>query len=218
VADDEIDAINVVRRGYDRLSIRYRSDDANPEPYRSWVDELLRRLPPSSRILDLGCGNGVPVARRLIDARHAVTGIDFSERQIQRARQLVPGGEFFCADMTCYDLGRARYDAVIALYSLIHVPLVRQPSVIANISGALVDGGLLLATVGWDAWSGTDPDWLGSGVEMWWSQADRATYEHWLRRAGFDVTDVTFAPEGSSGHALFWARPNLGEPDQIVMC
>ena len=206
MAHDENDAVSVVRRGYDQLSIRYRSDDEDPEPYRSWVDELLRRLSPSSRILDLGCGNGVPVARRLIDAHHAVTGIDFSERQIQRALQLVPEGEFICADMTCYDFGRARFDAVIAFYSLIHVPIARQPSVIANISGALVENGLLLATVGWDAWSGTDPDWLGSGVEMWWSHADRATYDHWLQLAGFDVTEVTFVPEGSSGHALFWAR------------
>jgi hypothetical protein len=41
---------------------------------------------------------------------------------------------------------------------------------------------------------------------MWWSHADAATYRGWIERAGLEVTEQGFVPEGDGGHALFWAR------------
>ena len=204
--DPAPDPLEVVRLGYDRLSARYRPDGADPNEYRVWTGELLAALQPGSSVLDLGCGCGVPVARRLVEGGHQVTGIDISEQQIERARILVPGATFVVADMTRPFFEPASFDAVIALYSLIHVPLAVQPSVIEQVSDSLVDGGLLLATVGWEAWTGSDSDWLGGGVEMWWSQTDQANYRSWLEAAGLEVTRGSFVPDGESGHALFWAR------------
>jgi SAM-dependent methyltransferase len=182
------DPLEVVRLGYNQLSARYRPDDADPEEYRVWTEELLAALRPGSSVLDLGCGCGVPVARRLAEAGHRVTGIDISERQIERARTLVPGATFRVADMAHRNFEPASFDAVVALYSLIHVPLAVQPSVIEQVADSLVDGGLLLATVGWEARTGSDSNWLGGGVEMWWSQTDQATYRSWLEAAGLKVT------------------------------
>ena len=200
------DPLEVVRLGYDQLSATYRPDDADPKEYRVWTGELLAALQPGNSVLDLGCGCGVPVARRLAQAGHRVTGIDISERQIERARTLVPGATFLIADMTSRVFEPASFDAVIALYSLIHVPLATQPSVIEQVSDCLVDGGLLLATVGWEAWTGSDSNWLGSGVRMWWSQTDQATYRTWLEAADLEVVQGSFVPDGESGHALIWAR------------
>ena len=204
--DSPADPLEVVRVGFDQLSVSYRPDDADPEEYRVWTGELLAALQPASSVLDLGCGCGVPVDRRLVEEGHRVTGVDISERQIERARTLVPGATFLVADMTRRIWEPASFDAVIVLYSLIHVPLVDQPSVIEQVSDCLVDGGLLLATVGREAWTGSDSDWLGGGVEMWWSQTDQATYRAWLEAAGPEVIECSFVPDGESGHALFWAR------------
>lgn len=77
---------------------------------------------------------------------------------------------------------------------------------VEQIADFLVDGGIPLATVGWEAWTGTDEDWLGSGVNMWWSQSDQATYRTWLEAADLEVIESRFVPDGESGHALFWAR------------
>ena len=41
---------------------------------------------------------------------------------------------------------------------------------------------------------------------MWWSHADAATYRRWIAEAGLTVEREEFAPDGESGHALFWAR------------
>jgi SAM-dependent methyltransferase len=206
VADGQDDQQDVVRRGYDALSFLYRTDDAEPRQYRPWVERLIGELAPQSRVLDVGCGCGVPVARALAAAGHAVTGIDVSDRQIERARHLIPEGTFIRADMTEYQLPERSFEAVVALYSIIHVPLSHQRAVLNAFADSLVDRGLLLLTAGWEEWTGSDTTWLGRSTEMRWSHADNATYRRLLELAGFEITENSLVPEGTSGHALFWAR------------
>jgi SAM-dependent methyltransferase len=195
----------LVRSGYDELSLRYRADDADAGTYRPWLDRLRSGLPEAARVLDAGCGCGVPVARDLAAAGCRVTGVDVSEVQIARARRLVPAAEFLRADLTELDFPPASFDAVVALYSIIHVPLDAQPAVLASFARWLVPGGTLLMTAGARAWTGTETGWLGGSATMWWSHADTATYRDWLGAAGFRIDTETFVPEGDSGHSLFWA-------------
>jgi len=64
---------------------------------------------------------------------------------------------------------------------------IRRGGVAANIAfgmGCLGIGPLLVGTVG----------------------ADFADYRAWLEDAGLEIVSDGFIPEGSSGHALFWAR------------
>lgn len=203
---DDDDKIDLVRRGYDQLSFRYRADHEEAGRYGPWIARLLDTFDTPKRILDVGCGCGIPVSRDLAAAGHAVTGIDLSERQIDRARKLVPAATFVQADITTYPVPERSFDAVVALYSVIHLPLSRQPAVLTHLAATLVDGGLLLLTAGWDAWTGSEDGWLGGDTAMWWSHADRHTYQTWLEDAGFEVTECQFVPEEDGGHALFWAR------------
>ena len=202
----EADPKDVVRRGYDRISYRYRADDDGEGGYAPWIAALLGRLAPGSAVLDLGCGCGVPVARALADAGHAVTGVDFSEVQIQRALALVPTAKFRWADATQVEFPGATFDAVVCLYAMIHIPLGQQSPLLNRIARWLKPGGWLLATVGHSEWTGSDQDWLGYGAPMWWSHADAATYREWLGQAGLIVESEEFIAEGAGGHALFWAR------------
>jgi 2-polyprenyl-3-methyl-5-hydroxy-6-metoxy-1,4-benzoquinol methylase len=203
--DDERD---LVRRGYDKLSYHYRRDDAQDGQYGPWLADLQERLPASSRVLDLGCGCGVPVARSLANAGHLVTGVDISEVQIERARRLVPAGTFIRADATELHLPPASFDAVVCLYTLIHVPLTEQPRLIKRIATWLRPGGWLLVTVGHEAWTGTQDNWLDGPAPMWWSHADAATYRSWLQQADLIITSEERVPEGTNAHTLLWAgRP-----------
>jgi SAM-dependent methyltransferase len=201
--DDERE---LVRRGYDALSHRYRADDADDGQYGPWLADLHRRLPPSAAVLDLGCGCGVPVARFLANAGHQVTGVDISDVQIERARRLVPTGIFLRVDASRLRLPPASFDAVVCLYALIHMPLADQPRLIDRIATWLRPGGWLLATVGHDAWTGTEDNWLDGPAAMWWSHADAATYRSWLRQATLTITSEDLVPEGTSAHTLLWAQ------------
>ncbi len=192
----------LVRRGYDLVSQAYRADDAAEGEYAAWLDLLEARVPPPAKVLDLGRGCGVPVARRLA-LRYQVTGVDFSPVQIERARSLVSSATFVCADMTTTEFPDATFDAVVCLYAIIHVPLADQPAFLRNIARWLRPGGVLLATVGERAWTGTEGDWLGvPGGDMWWSHADTATYRRWLADVGLVIERERFVPEGQGGHQL----------------
>lgn len=203
---DLSDPKDAVRRGYDAVSYHYRADEAGEGQYGPWIAELCERLPTNAAVLDLGCGCGVPVAHSLAQAGHTVTGVDFSEVQIRRARQLVPAATFIRADATTATFPAASFDAVVCLYALIHMPLSEQPPLLARIATWLRPEGWLLATTGHRAWTGTEDNWLGGTATMWWSHADAATYNLWLSEAGLVVEHSTFVPEGAGGHALFWAR------------
>lgn len=205
-ADPASDQADLVRRGYDALSYRYRADDAGLGGYAPWIERLLPLLPPAAAVLDLGCGCGVPVARVLAGAGHRVTGVDISEVQVSRARTLVPAARFVQADVTRAEFGDDSFDAIVSFYALIHVPVADQAGLLRRAGRWLRPGGWLLVTTGQDAWTGSHEGWLGGNATMHWSQADAADSRRWIRDAGLVITGEETIPEGSSAHALFWAR------------
>src|SRR5688572_943575 len=111
----------LVQRVDDHLSHRYRAYDDIPAAYAPWLAHLQRHLPANGRVLDLGCGCGIPVAKTLSDHGHQVTGVDLSEVQINRARQLVPHATFLHADATRVTFPEQTFDAIVCLYALIHM-------------------------------------------------------------------------------------------------
>lgn len=205
--NDPDDPKAVVRAGYDRASYDYRPDAADV-PLPPLLEQLAGRLTPGAAVVDLGCGNGNPVTAWLAD-RFDVLGVDLSPVQIDRARRSVPRARFLCGDMTDLDLPVASVDAVVAVYSLIHVPLEEQIALLVSIRRWLRPGGLLLATVGADAWTGSEQDWLGSGATMWWSHADEANYLRWLDETGFAVEERRFVPESDGGHVFVLASARV---------
>jgi SAM-dependent methyltransferase len=195
------EAKDIVRRGYDRISVAYRDDlGATKEGYPRWLQtHLLPRLNTPAKVLDLGCGNGIPATRMLAE-RFDVTGVDISEVQISRARQLVPTATFIRADMASLDFPQGSFDAVVSFFALIHVPLEEQPSLLNRISTWLVPGGLFLATVGHDVCTRVGDFY---GAAMYWSHADASTYRAWLSDAGIEVVEREFIPEEPHrGHEL----------------
>ncbi len=207
-----MDPKEIVRKGYDKVSYAYRTDQEDAKTtaqYYGWLDELLPLLTRADgaqpTVVDLGCGCGVPAARRLA-VSCAVTGVDLSPVQIERARKLVPGARFLCADMTGLRFSPESLDAVTAFYSIIHVPLDEQPGLFRALYEWLRPGGYLMATLGSEAWTGTEDDWLDAGATMYWSHASESTNRAWLEEAGFQILWTRFIPEGSSGHVLVLAR------------
>ena len=162
-------------------------------------------------VLDLGCGCGVP-ATAILAERFAVTGVDISPVQIERAQRLVPAAQFLCQDIADSDFQAESFRAIVSFFAIIHVPVAEQPELFQKLRRWLRPGGYLLATVGTRAWIGTEEDW--HGAPMYWSHADRETYLVWLADAGFEVLWTRFIPEGDSGHTLLLAKrtPTLPSP------
>ena len=202
----------LVRSGYDRISEAYRPDafDLDGTWYATALDALAGVVVPGSRVLDLGCGCGVPVAAAL-SRRHHLTGVDLSARQIERARRLVPRATFLQADMTSIAFRDDAFDAIVSLWAIIHVPVGEQPALFDAIARWLRPGGTLLVTVGGGAWTGVEDDWFGA--PMYWSHGDRNAYAAALAVRGFTILQEWWIPEDDGGHAAFLARAPL--PDGI---
>jgi cyclopropane fatty-acyl-phospholipid synthase-like methyltransferase len=202
---------DLVRRGYDAVSFVYRPDvDASEATtsetaatYRGWIDELVSHLEPGARVLDIGCGAGVPADQLMVVAGLDVTGVDISEVQIDRARSSVPRATFVCCDIVDFALEPEGFDAVVSLYALIHLPLDDQQDLLPRIFGALRPGGLFLAIVGHEQWTGVE---RYLGAPMFWDHADTDTSLTWLRREGFQLLWHRYVPEGDVGHTLVLAR------------
>ncbi len=200
-----------VREGYDKLAAAYREHYAasHEAQYGGWLDDFERAVPPGRRVLELGCADGIPVARRLNPA-YDYLGVDISPVQIAAAGRNVPGAPFRVADMTALAFPDGHFGGIVALYSLIHVPIAQQVPLIGKLARWLQPGGTLLVTVGHTAWTGTEDDWIVPGATMYWSHADAATYLTWFAEAGFSVQRNTFVPEGNGGHTLLRLRKETG--------
>lgn len=202
---------DLVRRGYDAISDAYRSDvgDSNVESaettrtYGAWLAELSGLVPAGSRVLDLGCGAGVPASRDLVAAGYRVTGLDISAVQVQRARRLVPKGEFIQGDMATWDTARQSFEAIVCFYALIHLPLEDQLSLFPRMRQWLTDAGYLLAIVGAQRWTGVEQY---MGAEMFWDHEGPDAYLQWLAAAGLEPRWSRFVPEGAGGHTLILAQ------------
>jgi SAM-dependent methyltransferase len=201
-----VDPRDIVRSGYDVVSLTYRPDDAPDSYYGEWLSEFAPHVPAGASILDLGCGCGVPVTRWLVEGGFDVTGIDLSPVQIERARHLIPRATFLCADIAEIELPAASQDAIVSFFAIIHLPVAQQQALFAAIHSWLRPGGWFMATLGTRPWTGTEDNWLGAGATIYWSHAGTETYLEWLGEAGFHVEWHRFIPEGDGGHTLVLAQ------------
>jgi SAM-dependent methyltransferase len=191
----------IVADGYDLMGATFAEwrDRIVGDPRRAWEDELTSRLPDGARVLELGCGSGVPDTRRLA-ARFDVTGVDISPGQIERARAAVPEAAFLCADFTALELPAGSVDAVVAFYSFNHVPRDLLAGLFRRIHTWLVPGGLFMSALG----TGDEESWVGEflGAPMFFSSFPPETNRSLLGDAGFELLRdevVTFEePEGDA--------------------
>ncbi|KAI8810369.1 methyltransferase type 11 [Cladochytrium replicatum] len=208
-----IDERECVRTGYDAISYLYRSDDADDGEYLPWLIELEKYLAGEqvglARILDVGCGNGIPVCRYLSKAGYHITGVDISEVQIKRARTLVPErSTFIHADVLELELEPSSFEAIVCLYAVIHMPVDLQPDLFHQMSKWLKPGGILMVLVGEEAFTHALDNWLGGGARLWWSQADAESYRSWLSDSNFETIKEEWIQDAysSSRHLMIWAR------------
>jgi cyclopropane fatty-acyl-phospholipid synthase-like methyltransferase len=192
----------LVEQGYDAIADRYTELATADEPNLRilHVAKLVEVLPAGSDVLELGCGAGVPVARALAE-RYRLTGIDLSKTQVDRARINVPGARFIQADMTTARFPTGAFDAVVALFSITHVPREEHAELLSRIRGWIKPSGYLLANMA----SANDPgtiedDWLG--VPMFFSGFDAATNRRLIQDAGFDTIEADVITHEEDGRSV----------------
>lgn len=144
----EPDFVQRTRRSYDTVA----------EDYTEWVrDELaakpleravlsgfaeLVRAAGAGPVVDVGCGSG-RVTAHLHGLGLAVSGIDLSPRMVAVARRTYPTLHFDEGSMMALDLRDGVLGAMVAWYSIVHIPAERLPGVFAEFHRVLAPGGYL---------------------------------------------------------------------------
>jgi len=197
--DDEI-----IARGYDRVADAYAALESAeaPWPRLERVRAFAAGLPQGSRILDVGCGNGLPATRELAFG-HEVIGVDISREQIARARANVPAATFICGDVREVDLPAGAFDAIVALYLIDNIAREDYPTLFRRLGDLLRPNGRLLlsAEPGEDAWQ--EYTWLG--VPMFINTVPTDELVHLLEEAGLSVVSTELESQLEGGRPIEYA-------------
>jgi len=180
----------IVEAGYDTIAERYLRERLEhvTAAERTFLDRVLDTVPAGARVIDLGCGPGVPFTEALANGR-SVVGVDLSSAQLRLARHAVPSARLVKGDMARISLLPGSVDAVTAFASTGHVPADLHATLYRSIASWLRPGGVFAAQLPTGANPHeVDDDWMGA--PMYFSHPDLAGTLALLRDAGFTVEDM----------------------------
>jgi SAM-dependent methyltransferase len=169
---------------------------------RGWIERFTGIAGADGAILDLGCGSGEPIARRLVEAGLSVTGVDGSAALVELCRARMPGQTWIVGDMRNVSLGR-RFDGVIAWHSFFHLPHDDQRRMFGVFAAHCRPQGALMFTSGPAAGEA-----IGrfEGEKLYHASLDPDEYRALLANAGFQVVDHVAEDPACNGDTIWLAR------------
>ena len=173
----------IVRDGYNRIAKDY-CDERNLFDNEEEIDEFISHLPENGIVLDIGCGGGVPVLRKLVDRGFHAKGIDFSQSMLKIAKENVPEVELILGDVTKAEFEPDSFDGVISTYAFIHIFRTKHPLLYSKIFKWLKPGGVMLVSTARTEWEEVS-DYFG--VPMAWSHPEARESLQLVENAGFEV-------------------------------
>ena len=174
-----------VKQGYNAIANRYLAERTRDSGDVHLLDDFIERLPANAKVLDAGCGAGIPISQMLSE-HFDVTGVDFSEAQIELAKKHNPNANFICQDMTRLDFLEDTFDGICSYYAIIHIPREEHQALLINFHRMLKPGGFALLCLGAEHLiDDIDENYLGT--RMYWSHYDTETYLNMLNDCGFSI-------------------------------
>jgi SAM-dependent methyltransferase len=247
---------SIARTGYDAGAQQYLTwTNSLASPRMTWLDKFLTYIsssssststskpahddthqtqPPSPspsplqglRILELGCGAGVPTTLHIAKTTGGVVGLDISEAQIELARKYfseagveVDGEavQLRAVDILEAEFPEGGFDGICAFYSIIHLAVEDQEVLLRRCFDWLRPGGWLLFNMGTQA-SGDGgmvvEGWLGA-MKAYWASPGAEGMRRVLERIGYEVRETgRDHVEGDADFTWFVGRRSLEGDDR----
>ena len=129
--------------GWDGVAEQFMAarSDIGATLVRSWARD---NLPPSSSVVDVGCGSGVPIAQALIEDGFTVFGIDASPLLIAAFRRRFPDVQSACEAAQESVFFHDTFDAAVSVGLLFLLSADDQRKVFHRVANALRPGGYFL--------------------------------------------------------------------------
>lgn len=168
---------------------------------RRWLDRALG-FAPGRKVLDLGCGPGLPIAAYLADRRAEVTGVDGAAAMVRLFEANLPRARAVHADMRGLDLGES-FDLILAWDSFFHLCDDDQRGMFATFAAHARPRSVLLFTSGPEAGEAIG---MVEGERIYHASLSPTDYRALLAAHDFEV--LAFTPEDPDchGHSVWMAR------------
>jgi SAM-dependent methyltransferase len=179
-----------LRASYDRVTEEYAAQffgELAAKPLdRALLDAFAELARGQGVVADLGCGPG-QIGRYLHDRGLPVVGIDLSPAMVAAAQRLSPAIPFQQGSMLALDAEDAAWAAIVAFYSIIHIPPDELPRAFAEFARVLRPGGhaLLAFHIGHERVH--RDEWWGHNVSLDFQFYAPEQLEHLLTAAGFTI-------------------------------
>ncbi|KAF4445762.1 hypothetical protein F53441_10511 [Fusarium austroafricanum] len=174
-----------LRASYNAIAPTYNDwTERHHQLRQTYLEKLLSHCPDiiasddgsNKQVLELGCGSGSPFLLTLLSRAPSVQvhANDLSDVQLSVARDNLTAYkdrvEFHPGDMMELDFAPGSLTAVVALYSIIHLPQEEQKEMIRQIGRWLAPGGVFLSTFVADAAPVIiEEKWMHEKGWMFWS-------------------------------------------------
>ncbi len=149
----------------------------------------------TGNLLDLGCGAGEPFARLFVDRGWTVTGVDFSQRMLELASKYVPEMKTIHADMRQVEFEPNQFDAIIATYSLFHIPSNEHATLFEKLYSWLRPNGKALFTYATKEYTGSvefDGYINFMGQDLYYSHTSPEKLYSILQSIGFQIESTNY--------------------------
>ncbi|ORX39695.1 S-adenosyl-L-methionine-dependent methyltransferase [Kockovaella imperatae] len=162
---------STISSSYNAIAQKYH-DWASPRPTTDradYIDRLSHILPKDAKILELGCGSGVPATQQCVKLGYDVTGVDVSSKLIEIARREVPGATFHVSDMISFTPPNGeRFDCIMAFYTIWHLPPDEEELILRKAATEwLKPGGWLLFNLMTVKGELKMDEWMGQTMISW---------------------------------------------------
>jgi SAM-dependent methyltransferase len=184
--------------GYEAVAAEFLAHRGRSTIGIETVREWARALPQGASILDLGCGDGVPVASTLLSHGFTLHAVDASPSMVAAFLRRFPNTPAACEPVETSELFGRTFDGVVAVGLIFLLAPEPQRTVIRKAARALQPGGRFLFTAPAQRCTWTDVLTGRPSISLG-AEAYRAT----LAEAGLDVL---LEPEDEGDNHYYSAR------------
>lgn len=158
------------------------------------VDQWSGTLRPGATVIELACGGGYPITRVLSSAGLQLWAVDSSPTLVAQFRSRFPTIPVQCARVQESDFFDRTYEGAIAIGLIFLLSESDQSTLISRVSKILVPGGrfLFMAPI-------KRGDWIDMNTGLECRSLGQASYEEYLREAGFRVV-ATCTDKGANNY------------------
>ncbi|MDA8480319.1 class I SAM-dependent methyltransferase [Citrobacter sp. Awk 4] len=187
---------------YRRHADAYASQRSRTLFEKRWLDKFIAVIGGKGSILDIGCGNGQPIADYFIQQGFQLTGVDGSAAMLARARASFPYQRWLEQDMRELTLNET-FDGLIAWDSFFHLTQQDQQKMFPIFAQLSHPGSALMFTSG-----PANGIAMGQfeGEPLFHASLAPQEYRALLSANGFEVVEMMMEDPHCTGHTIWLAK------------